>query len=208
MSETNSPATAENRAEGSSAQWLEPHELLVCATCGGLRGPLTLWRDDPPHRYQVLQHCPCTQDSSHANETAWPRSFDFPEAACLCRACGRVLLRSGLRWCVWLCGPCKDLARALNNRYGRVLVPIGRHSLMHNLVLQSPAPSAVDTFHAALMRQVSATDRLRAWQSRVVRELLERNGWKGNMPLQQYLDAVPDEAPDYDALFSRMLATP
>ncbi|MBI2755647.1 MAG: hypothetical protein HYX52_02955 [Chloroflexi bacterium] len=79
---------------------------------------------------------------------------------------------------------------------------------MHNLVLQSPAPSAVDTFHAALMRQVSATDRLRAWQSRVVRELLERNGWKGNMPLQQYLDAVPDEAPDYDALFSRMLATP
>jgi hypothetical protein len=83
--------------------------------------------------FPTPQRCRCNK----TDEPTWPR-FDFNEHVHLCECCRAVALDSGSRWSVWFCKPCKDRVRLLNDRLGRVAIPIGRHSMMAGVGIAGP----------------------------------------------------------------------
>jgi len=62
--------------------------LLVCATCGDIKGPVPDL-GDPAVRVRARQAAPC--------RPRWER-YDYNTAYELCLCCGLVALRSGSRW--------------------------------------------------------------------------------------------------------------
>jgi len=55
--------------------------------------------------------------------------YDFNLRFELCRLCGSTALRSGHRFCVWFCEPCRGAVKGANDRLGGYVIPIGRHSI-------------------------------------------------------------------------------
>ena len=156
-------------SDGTARPW------MVCGTCHRLRGAAG----------ELRQRCRC-----EASET-WP-GWDISQAKELCRACGLVVLRSGSRWSVWLCDVCKPLAVALNRSMGRVMVPIGRHSLMHGLAYRPDGGQDVDAFTDDLRGLVGAQDRLDAWAGEIVGDNLAVLGVArgADVALEDYQDLI------------------
>jgi hypothetical protein len=73
-------------------------------------------------------------DPSGAPEDGWP-GFDFDTYLELCRCCGIEPLKSGSRWSPFFCDACKERVIAFNRACGRWVIPIGRHSMMHGVLL-------------------------------------------------------------------------
>ena len=93
--------------------------LRICRNCSSLTGHCTL------SGTSYHQKCQCERDA----EDLW-RGFDFNEVFTLCYGCGVELLRSGSRWSVWFCDPCKRSVSSLNEVCQSYVIPIGRHSMM------------------------------------------------------------------------------
>jgi hypothetical protein len=43
------------------------------------------------------------------------------------------LLASGSRWSPFFCRPCQERVRALNHAVGRLVIPVGRRSMMNGI---------------------------------------------------------------------------
>ena len=100
------------------------HRLFrICDTCQQLLGT------ELQHGYSTPQRCRCDLPK---DETVWD-GFDYNEHLHLCRCCRGRALRSGSRWSVWFCEPCVKRVRRFNNACGRVVIPVGRHSLMSSI---------------------------------------------------------------------------
>jgi hypothetical protein len=177
------------------AHWLAAsREWQVCGRCFELRGPF-VWRlkgRECPH----VQECACEQNrrvDGQRPET-W-LGFDFNTVAELCQACGCQVLDSGSRFSVWLCSDCKQRALALNAEEGRPLVPIGRHSIMHGVALQTQPPptgTKIESFVTRFGTLIRRMQRLDAWGHAVVRRNLVTMG-RGDAisgALADYLEAV------------------
>lgn len=106
-----------------TARPLDPGALVICGRCCALRGKI-------PDDDGAGQRCKCTPLEVRQQEPTWHR-YDYNTYAELCRCCGLVLLKSGNRYSVWFCEPCKEAVVALNRAAGRCLIPIGRHSIMN-----------------------------------------------------------------------------
>ena len=148
---------------------------MVCGTCHRLRGAVG----------ELSQRCRC-----QPSET-WP-GWDISQAKELCRTCGLVALRSGSRWSVWLCDTCKPLAIELNTGVGRVIVPIGPHSLMHGVAYRPDGEHDADTFADDLRGLFSAQDRLDSWAGEIVGDNLAALGVppRTDVALDDYLVLV------------------
>jgi len=141
----------------------------ICGRCHAVRGGpigtvdgVTAW-----------QRCDCVPAGGLP---AQPKVGDFNTALELCRACGLVPLRSGSRWSVWFCRPCATQARGLNERVGRCVVPIGRHSLMNGVTARSTSPADIESFAGRVSTLFEATDAIEQWSRTVVRENLVAAG--------------------------------
>ncbi len=47
-----------------------------------------------------------------------------------------VLITSGSKWSVFYCHECKDRVGAFNDIVGKVVIPLGRHSVMNSLMIE------------------------------------------------------------------------
>jgi hypothetical protein len=123
----------------------------------------------------------------------------------LCRCCGLVPLRSGSRWSVWLCEECKRRVLALNRRFGRAVVPIGRHSLMNGISLQTTAAreeEAIEDFVSSANGLFQTIGRLEEWARERIAYNIYRLGLDVDAPvrLTEYLARIAESRdPDLTA---------
>lgn len=119
--------------------------------------------------------------------------LDFATPVELCHCCGEELLASGSRWSVWFCGECAALVKALNERAGACVIPIGRHSLMNGASLTGGASEVqIDDFVVQVRGMSEAIDRLLRWANEIVRRNCAAASLDGtpDVPLSEYLVAV------------------
>ncbi|HEX8770654.1 MAG TPA: hypothetical protein VF711_07795 [Acidimicrobiales bacterium] len=158
---------------------LPAHEgLKICTTCGQIRGALTR---DP----EKVQLCRCDHERLRRNDLPSPerwQGFDFNKFVELCHCCGVELLRSGSRWSVWFCEPCKRNVLALNAEVGYCAIPIGRHSMMAGIGIKAadipdPIPTSfVEPFLNATMSLFDRIDRLRDYLPQLAQFTLDDLG--------------------------------
>jgi hypothetical protein len=165
-------------------------EMVVCGTCGQVRGPWHYAHECLRH-VTLVQSCRCTREK----EPLWPR-FDFNTSVELCWCCAAEAVSSGSRWSLVLCPDCKARAIALMRGVGRFVVPIGRHSLMNrvSLSVSGPRPSTevVAQFAARLQRFSGGLTVLYEWSQRqaLVNEAAIGAKDAPAIPLPDYLSAV------------------
>jgi hypothetical protein len=147
-----------------------------CGTCHSLRGgPI-----GNVGAVQVHQLCYCAT-TEHA---AQPRIGDHNTKLELCRCCAVEALRSGSRWSGWFCGACKPLVTALNQRSGRCVVPIGRHSLMNGVFFDPGVDDSVRAFADQLTTLFAEMGGTEGWARAAVRLNLAAAG----LPVDEDID--------------------
>lgn len=160
----------------------------VCGRC------FTLFEDGRPDGRN--QRCLCPDEAAAPD---WP-GYDVREHVRLCGCCGVVALRSGSRWSPFFCAPCRDLVMAATMAVGRLVFPIGRHSLMHTWVPSTPAPTLaahggdVDALARTVVSAVNTIGArqalVEAWAQRCVAENLSQLRLAHGVSLRDYLVAV------------------
>ena len=165
--------------------------FTVCCVCAGLAGY-------PRGRSDYPQVCRCNR----ADEQRWP-DHDFNEYADLCWCCLLETISSGSKWSSFYCDDCRQRVRKYNQSMGRVLLWMGRHSIMNGLGLRGPdvaVPQAVATFGTGLGGFVTGLggfyDAMAAWRPDRLGAVLQAGGLEGaggeeqRLPLAQYLKAA------------------
>lgn len=111
----------------------------VCTACGGL------WSHDDERctgGSSVPDRCACrpiTQsDPEHPSVTHGRSDAGIP--CSLCATCGLSVIRGHTRWKLHHCRRCLPIINGLNRAAGRLLVPIGIHSLVNRV----PSPAITD----------------------------------------------------------------
>ena len=179
-------------------------DFEVCGICYDVRGPFgwTLHGVTDVHE----QRCRCTPGTG----STW-RGFDFNRVAELCRVCGCEVLQSGSKFSIWVCGACKPRVRAVSARLGRLVVPVGRHSIVNGFALSvepETSDEAIEAFAGRLQLMGGRIERLDGWAQSVVRSNLAEigRGDAASVPLPDYLDAVRDidRAVAFDAMLAWM----
>jgi hypothetical protein len=157
------------------------------------------------------QRCDCHT----GEEEDWP-GVDFNERAILCMCCGTEVLGSGTRWSAYLCRECQLLAMGVSLWERRLVIPVGRHSMMHTWVPDARAPSLAahggsvdrlaETVHGTLTVMTRGRAGLSEWSAIVVSRHLRRVRLKGGTSLATYLSAIEKDkkAPTRWALFAEL----
>ena len=118
-------------------------DFTICRVCAGLAG-------FPKGRSDYPQVCRCHR----AAEQRWP-DHDFNEYFDLCWCCLLELIPSGSKWSSFYCEDCRQRVRGYNESVGRVVLFVGRHSIMNGLGLrgrEAAVPEVVTAFGLALGR--------------------------------------------------------
>lgn len=135
-------------------------EFELCLLCATLRGDTPLGR----------QGCRCRPGDS------WP-GCDVSEEASLCVLCARGLAGGSSRWSHLACSSCLSWERAVRDRLGRVLLPLGRHSVMNGVrVPLDRLPRRAEEQFPALVNQFAGWDRLQRWRQEEVQRLATLGG--------------------------------
>jgi hypothetical protein len=187
-------------------------DFRVCGACSELRGPF-VWRLQGVD-YDHVQECACARMGRPDRDRSekWP-GFDFNRVAELCYSCGCQVLRSGSRYSVWFCAECKERVGALNAEVGHALVPIGRHTIMNRLGLQTtpkPTDAEVEAFVNRCGTMIDRIYRLDAWAHNVAHNNLVTIGREDadGVALTAYLAAASslDRGERFDAMVDWMTA--
>jgi hypothetical protein len=175
--------------------------LHVCPKC------FELYEKDRPDG--MNQTCAC-----HPNDPErWPGA-DFNQHAMMCRCCALNVLASGSRWHPYFCRECQLLAMGVSVWNRRLVIPVGRHSIMHSWVPRTaaqPLPTGqeidldelAETLAATLQDISKTTDLLWKWYRTSMKRNLKRFGLKSGVSLREYMEAVVAEKP---ALSTRLEA--
>lgn len=187
----------------------ELERFLVCGECGELRERPD---GDPP---ALRQLCSCEKRELRAGGgrpiPRWP-GYDFNLKAELCRLCAADVLRSGHRFSVWFCHPCHGAVRDANDRLGRYLIPVGRHSV-HAGVLVNPRQGLhtvtrqVTDLVGFMTDLAGRMDALEGWRADRVAGLLVEKGLTSPSPLDTYLDVASRGTRDRRRLVELLVST-
>jgi hypothetical protein len=159
----------------------------ICRTCSYL-----VEKDTPEGMGQL---CRC---NDRGQQPPW-EGFDFNERYALCLCCAQEVLESGSRWSPYFCRECQLLAMGASIWQGRLIMPIGRHTLMHtwvpkDIATSPPGPSrSVDDADEILDTVRTIGDRythLSRWYQATVARNLAALGIQGDIPLRGYLEAI------------------
>ena len=201
-----SGAPAGDAAEGGemdeTSQELGPRTaaMRICRACFGLY-------EEAGERPQL---CSCRGGQG---QERWS-GYDYNEHTHLCECCLARVRRSGSRWSVWFCDPCKDLVRGVNQELGFTRIPLGRHTLMAGIGLQGPdsEKEAVARFTGAMLSLFDAMNHLHTWSRARLRFLMAQTGpWVDTPRLGDYLGRLASLAgsrrelsreASFEALFS------
>ncbi|HUS21855.1 MAG TPA: hypothetical protein VMZ66_07585 [Aeromicrobium sp.] len=184
--------------------------LTLCTTCGRIRGAMA---SDPPR----VQLCQCEYERLRRDDLPLPErwdGFDINTFVELCHCCGVELLRSGSKWSVWFCVPCKRYVLALNRAVGHCVIPIGRHSLMAGIGISGsdipdPIPADfIEPFWNATLGLFASIDRLSDYQPHLVQWTLDDLGLDptdAEVDLGALVEAARTTHVDKRAAFERLI---
>jgi hypothetical protein len=160
---------------------VEYRRLRICGTCFHLY--------EEGRRDGMNQHCRCLPDEG----PLWP-TVDYNQRAALCACCATELLHSGSRWSEYFCRECQLLAMGVSLWEGRLVFPIGRHSIMHGWVPRdrSPRRNVTADVARALKRIAGGSDVIFQWYPVRVDAVLRQLGLEGGVPVREYLAAVSE----------------
>jgi hypothetical protein len=142
------------RRDGHEGERVHVRGANVCTTCSEIRGQLTVshTRGEPDPGTAFDQLCRCQRETQHQDR--WP-DFDFNTYLELCYCCGFEPVPSGSRWSGFFCAKCGAWVAELNAHYGRLVCPVGRHSLMHgDLVREEELPEFFEAIE--ILREFAA----------------------------------------------------
>jgi len=156
--------------------------LELCRECFGLRGPC----------FDTFSHCERTQRCAcEPKEPLW-KAYDYNTAIELCRCCATETVRSGSRWSSFYCDACKAPVMHYNRAAGAPVIPIGRHSIMHGIILEgasADSPVSRAAFESQTAGLFARMDRLWKWHRDRVRAVVHRMpGEERAVSLDAYLE--------------------
>ena len=150
--------------------------FTICPTHGSITG---FYDDVEGQRWQT---CDCHPD----RRTEWPQAYDLPMRADLCRTCGAALLRSGSRWSLFHCQPCKDFWWE-RMQADLLIPPLGRHSIMNRVPVDPTDPDVV----GGIKRMAASIEALGEWRAGLVRKVIDEE-----TSLVDYLERVEPSPPE------------
>jgi hypothetical protein len=167
----------------------------VCRHCGEIYGSFEL-TNKTGHYYQ---ECGCEKEPEMQlakYNLEKPLNLDFGQIVTLCYCCGQELLRGGSKWSVFFCDFCKEQILAINRTFGLALIPIGRHSLMNSIVLESKdtfKEKKIREFSSALSSLFERIGMLHEWKRIMVSNQFKKMGQseKSDIGLESYLAKMP-----------------
>jgi hypothetical protein len=151
------------------------------------------------------QLCRC---SDRAQQPRW-EGFDFNERYALCHCCAQEVLESGSRWSPYFCRECRLLAMGASIWQRRLVLPIGRHTLMHTWVPKDVATSShrpsrpVDEPDEVLDTLRTIGDQythVSRWYQAAVARNLAALGIEGDVLVRDYLQAAARDSETANAL--------
>lgn len=173
--------------------------MKVCTQCGKIYG---FWHYQSGHMgssggIDYYQKCGCKiakpdMPPEGQGQERW-QGFDFNEVITLCHSCGQEVLRSGSKWSVWFCSPCKEMVIEFNTQYQKTIIPIGRHSVMAGYKLsgkESVDENKVHEFMTNLNSLFERIDILEEWRVHIISHNLKSLGYSKDITLVEYLSKV------------------
>ena len=167
--------------------------MELCRKCLVLRGPFF----DSHNGCVRVQRCGC-----EPREPLW-NAFDYNCAAELCRCCASRVIRCGSKWSVFFCEACKPRVVAYNGGAGWNVIPIGRHSMMNGVALNTTHAwkgSARRAFARGVAEVVDGIGRLeRFHRTEVTRVASSIEAAGPTVPVPPYLEHAKRCQPSEDA---------
>jgi hypothetical protein len=155
---------------------------------------------------QYRQRCRCERGVEP--EKRWP-GYDFNTYEELCRCCTIEPLRSGSCWSPFFCRECRERVMELNRRFGRCVIPIGRHSIMNEFSLrggEALVAEHAEHFANQLRRLFGSTAHLEVYTSARTRESLAVLGFPPGQDVEvdQYLKRARAAGLKKEAAFAEL----
>jgi hypothetical protein len=160
-----------------------PHDThAVCTRCCRLRS-IDSTAVRPPDRCACADKQP--DDRFNAEDMI---------ACTICASCALAIVRGHTRWSMVHCKRCWGNARRINETAGRVVVPMGIHTIVNGLSLSGADAASEDKFEAFATQMLSLFERiseLQAHTDRLVGARLNATGLDrfDTVPFEDYLDA-------------------
>lgn len=205
------------RGDGVSAgdfiQYIDHGQMKICSRCYHVYGSwkykpeiIQLFSEADLYGKNAMQgidtlryqKCLCKDDDSPVpkqedEEWKW-LGFDYRKIMELCYCCGQELLISGSRWSVFFCDDCKTKVLELNRRFQRAVIPVGRHTLMNGIEIDSDKlnePEAVQAFHAKANDMIERNKKMNKWNAQIVSDNLKALGCGNDIFVNDYLKKAP-----------------
>ena len=190
----------------------ETYDLMICKKCLQLyEMDISLNRkyNRNENRRKLLQKCQCKSLETSLIEETW-KGFDFNKKVELCYCCSMELINSGSRWSVFYCDECKDRVRAFNDIVGKVVIPLGRHSVMNSLVIEYKSHDLdveISKFVTGWNSLVGIIDKIVDWSTQFLFQNLHDLGFRfdSDIRLKEYDECLPDLRTTKKETFLNML---
>ena len=173
-----------------------PADRFICTHCWRLRA-------EGKH----VDYCKC---QSH------PPNDDYPDrdlACALCLTCALTVVHGHTRWMLVLCNPCCSRARELNVRHGRLVVPIGIHSLVNGAAFRPEGDGSVDdtkleAFAGFFRSMIGSLNDNQSYGRRLVKRRCTRLGLMGSdlIDVDEYIAASRESGETEERSWNRYLA--
>jgi len=173
--------------------------MELCRKCLILRGPFF----DSHNACERVQRCGC-----EPRDPLW-NAFDYNCAAELCRCCASRVIGCGSKWSVFFCDACKRRVVAYNGAAGRAVIPIGRHSIMNGVALNTGYArkgSARAAFAHGLSEVFDGIGRLERFHRTQVTRIASSIEASGSaVPVPHYVDHATRNQPSGSAVFAALV---
>jgi hypothetical protein len=187
-------------------------ELVICGSCAGLSGPIVAsvaFGDPigpaPRFRSPDGHYLECTCERAlpwafhHVRPITNPKinphwetgGFRTPRRF-LCCTCAAVLCEDRSRWSPLHCAPCRGAVAELNRSAGRLVIPVGKHSIVNGVFVRADDPDGPTRLSEALRHISAGRETLAEWVRVRARMLLDRAAVPTGLdvPLREYLDTA------------------
>lgn len=160
---------------------------LVCTNCGQLRS--------------VDSDASIRPDRCRCDIERGDDSFDAEDliACSICASCALTIVRGHTKWHLLHCEQCRGRVRRLNQDIGRVVIPVGIHTIVNGLALSAAEVDSNSQVEAFAAEMTSLFDRISALQQHVDRIVAERL-WSvglerfGTVTFETYLNACQERS--------------
>lgn len=184
--------------------------LRLCTKCLGFAGQAMPHWDAGPAEFRVVRgadgverrlqisgtgdlplyfaYCDCDATPRVSNRVSASTEV-FGEGNCgyeFCRVCALQLIDTRSKWAFIVCPECRPVVRLANEFAGRLLIPVGRHSIVNASGAAGRFPKLPDSLREVLARpeilvEAARTmsvgfDLLASWRPRVIEQNLQDSG--------------------------------